>query len=185
VWLDKEKTSPYHFYQYWLNASDEDAIKFLNYFSALDSGAIADITADHSKAPQNRIAQKALATELCTLVHGDTETEKAIQASEVLFKKSFKDVSSDMLEEIFQDVPATEISKSDLQSGIALPEILTISEASKSKGQARKLIEGGGVYLNNERANDPKTVITLSDFVDEKVLVLRSGKKNYYLLKAN
>ena len=89
-----------------------------------------------------------------------------------------------MLASIFQDVPTTELNKSSLKDGINLPELLTLCEASKSKGQARKLVEGGGVYINNERANDPKNLVTLADFVDEKVLVLRSGKKNYYLLKA-
>lgn len=181
IWLDGSKTSPYHFYQYWLNAADEDIEKFMKLFSFKPIEEINEIIIEHSKKPEQRLAQKTLAAELTTLLHGEKETLAALDASNVLFSKDIKNANSETLLQVFKDVPSIEISSSQL--GLGLVELLVLAKTSASNGEARRSIEAGGIYVNDERRNDPKTKINATDFIENKVLILRSGKKNYYLVK--
>ena len=179
IWLDGEKTSPYHFFQYWLNAADEDIEKFLKLFSFKSLEEINEILNEHKKKPEQRLAQKSLATELCNLLHGEKETSAALDASSVLFSKDIKNKDSATLLKVFKDVPSIEIESPEL----SLIELLVMTKACNSNGEARRLIEAGGIYVNDEKRNDSKSKISSSDFIDNKVLILRSGKKNYYLAK--
>ncbi len=183
VWLSAERTSPYHFYQYWLNTSDEDVITYLKLFTELDDATLAELEKKQSEAPGERDAQKTLARALCNLVHGKAQSEQAIQASAILFGASMNSIPSETLLDIFREVPSVSIDENLFASGMALPDLLVSAKVCSSKGAARRLIEGGGLYLNNERRSDAKESITNTDFIEEKVLVIRSGKKNYFLVQ--
>ena len=134
----------------------------------------------HKKNPEKRIAQKELAQELTKLLHGEEETLSAVSASDVLFNKNIKEASSSDLMVIFKDVPHVSIKKSELSS---LQEILVKAEAAKSNSEARRKVEAGSIYLNDEKQSDFKKEITPDEFIEGKVLIIRSGKKNYYLVK--
>ena len=183
IWLEGSKTSPYHFYQYWLNSADGDIEKFLNLFSFKSNQEIKDLISTHKSSPEQRSAQKELATELTKLLHGEKETSAAIDASSILFSKDLKSASSDTLLKTFHDVPSIELSPEQVSNGFGLVELLVQVNACKSNGEARRLIEAGGIYINDERNNDSKSKITANDFIDNQVLLIRSGKKNYYLAK--
>ncbi len=183
VWLDPKRTSPYRFYQYWLNTTDADVITYLKLFTEIDDKELAAYTDAISTAPQERLGQKELASQLTTLVHGADECVRAQNAAKVLFGESFENLDSATLSDIFSDVPSTEISKQDAASGIALQDLLTSSGLASSKGAARRLIEGGGVYVNNKRVEDFRQVVSIDQFVEEAVLVLRSGKKKFHLIR--
>jgi tyrosyl-tRNA synthetase len=183
VWLDSEKTSPYEFYQFWYNTSDSDISVYLNLFSDFDDAEIADLLAQTESAPEKRVAQTALASQLCELVHGTDGKQKAEAASSLLFGGSLDDVDSNTLLSVFKDVPSKTITRSEFEQKNAILDILVISEAAESKSAARRLVEGGGIYVNNERVSDSKSTISIDKFIDGSVLLLRSGKKKYYLLK--
>ena len=179
VWLDANKTSPYKFYQYWLNTADADVIRYLELFTEVDDKELDSLTTAVKNQPQHREAQKKLASELTILVHGQKETDAAIQASSVLFGGSLENIDSKTLSDIFSDVPSVSITKQDIN----IIDLLITSGLAKSKSEARRSIEAGGIYVNNERCNDLDTNITSKHFIDQQVLVLRSGKKNYRLVK--
>ena len=181
VWLDPARTSPYAFYQYLLNTPDADAGKFLRRLTLIEEAEIAELEAAGLHDPESRVPQRRLAADVTEWIHGPAETERAIQASEILFSGDWTTASSETLEMIFSDVPSTAIAPSSLEQGMALPELLVHVGASDSKGAARRAIEGGGIYINNVRLSDPKGTVSRNDFIDGKVLVVRSGKKNYYL----
>ncbi len=183
VWLSAEKTSPYEFYQYWLNTSDEDVLKYLKLFTSISNDALSELEQRHANNPGQREAQKTLAQSLCDLVHGENQTQQAIQASSVLFGASMSSIPSSTLLDIFRDVPSVALPPNLFSSGMNIQELLVKVEVAKSKGAARRLIESGGLYVNNERRNDFQENITASDFIDNQVLVIRSGKKNYFLVR--
>ena len=184
VWLDKELTSPYRFYQFWLNSLDADVIKYLQYFTWLTQAEIAGLEDSLKNRPEERVAQRKLAEEITRMVHGETELEKAIRASQVLFGGGIEGIPLRDLMEIFEDVPSVEIPKHEFQSpGMQLPDIMTAAEAAKSKGEARRLVKGGGVYVNNIRVNDTDILIKPEDFIEGRALLIRKGKKSYYLVK--
>ena len=183
VWLDAQKTPPYSFYQYWVNTADADAMQYLRLFTAADDAQLASLESAITEKPECRAAQLYLAKELTTLIHGHAETERAIQASKILFGEKFTDVDSKTLLAVFNDVPSTAVSPQNISEGMVLQDLLVQCGIATSKGAARRSIDGGGVYINNERATDPNTAITESSFVDGSVLVLRSGKKNYHLVR--
>jgi len=183
VWLDPKKTSPYQFYQFWFNTSDDDVINYLNLFSGLELLDINELALSVKKNPDSRAAQKALAEDLATLVHGETETKKATQASSVLFGDSIENVDAKTLLDIFKDVPSKELSNEQLKNGLNIVDLVLATELVKSKSEVRRLIEGGGIYLNNNRVDDVKQVVFLKDAIEGSVLILRTGKKNYCLLK--
>ena len=183
VWLSPAKTSAYQFYQFWLNTSDEDVTRYLQLFTTFEGSELAALVDALQTQPQERLAQRTLAGTLTELVHGKSETERAVQASNILFGASFADVSSETLQQIFSDVPSLTLPRAEALQGIALQELLVRAGAAQSKGAAKRLIEGGGVYVNNEKVKDAQEKIELSRFVDGSVLVARSGKKNHYLVR--
>jgi tyrosyl-tRNA synthetase len=182
VWLDPELTSPYRFYQFWLNTDDRDAVPYLKFFTWLSQEEIADLEESVRTEPEKRRAQRELARHVTALVHGETELEKALRASEVLFGKEISGLTVQEIIDIFADVPSTELAKSKLD-GLTLTDALVLSGLAPSKGEARRLVKGGGVALNNRRATDPRQTISDSDLIDGQVLVLRKGAKNYHLLR--
>lgn len=183
VWLDSEKTSPYEFYQYWLSTEDADVEKFLKYFTFLSIEEISILIAEHRIQPEKRIAQKRLAQELTILVHNQEELEKAEGASSALFGGDLKALSVNALELAFASAPA-KILQPDF-SEIAITDLMVFLGASKSKGDARRLIEGGGCQLNGERIDSPSKTVTKENLLHNLLLVVRTGKKNYFLARAS
>jgi tyrosyl-tRNA synthetase len=184
VWLDAKLTSPYRFYQFWLNTDDRDAISYLKFFTWLSKEEIDELEQSIKTAPEKREAQRRLAREVTTMLHGETEIEKAVRASEVLFGKEISDLTVEQIVDIFADVPSTEIAKSQIEGdGFTLGDALVLAGLAPSKGEAKRLVQGGGVAVNNVRADDPRKSISVSDFIDGQVLVLRKGAKHYHLIR--
>lgn len=184
IWLSSEKTSPYNFYQYWYNTTDEDIIKYILIFTPCEGKELEELKDSLKTQPEKRQAQQYIASYLTTLVHGEGETKKAQQASRILFGEKFENIDAQTLREIFAEVPSTSLASNEVSTGnLTLADLLVRCSVSKSKGEARRLIEGGGVYLNNEKNTNPNEQINLNNFISNSVLVIRSGKKNYHLLQ--
>ena len=183
VWLDAERTSPYRFYQYWLNTDDRDVMTYLKYFTWLDEREIAELAVDHQSAPQQRQAHRRLAHEVTRMVHGATAVERAQASSRILFGAEIDDLGSDEILEIFGEVPSTELIPEALAGeGLPLTELMVTSGLSPSKGAAKRLIRDGGVYVNNRRVGDERRSLGPDDFLGGSVLVLRKGQKHYHLV---
>jgi tyrosyl-tRNA synthetase len=182
VWLDAELTSPYKFHQFWLNVPDLDAIKLLKVLTFAKSEEIAALELSMQQDPAKREAQKFLADSLCTLVHGSAATEDAKRCASVLFGGSFEGLSDAQLLDIFSEAPTTEIKRAD----IAAMDIVSLigSTVASSKGEGRRLIQGGGIYIDNERVADPTAQVSSTKLLTKGFIILRSGKKNYHLVKA-
>jgi tyrosyl-tRNA synthetase len=184
VWLDANLTSPYRFYQFWLNTDDRDVITYLKFFTWLSKTDIDELEQSMKTAPEKREAQRRLAREVTAMLHGETELEKAVRASEVLFGREISGLSVSEILDIFADVPSTEIDKSKLAAdGFTLADALVVAGLVPSKGEAKRLVQGGGVAINNLRADDARKSISAADFIDGQVLVLRKGAKHYHLIR--
>jgi len=184
VWLSAERTSPYRFYQFWYNTDDRDAVNYLKFFTWLDARTISELEAAVNEKPEQREAQKRLAREMTRIVHDETALEKAEQASQVLFGGEVAGLTGAEVADIFADVPSGEISGEKLKGdGLPLAELLVATGTIASKGEARRAIEGGGIYLNNRRVSDLTVRATASDIIDGRFLVLRHGRKNYRLVR--
>ncbi len=183
VWLDPELTSPYHFYQYWIQTTDQDVEKLLKYFSFLSLEEIAAICEEHLKSPENRLAQIRLATEVTRLIHGDAGLQKAQLATDIFFGKPIQGLSDADLLAVFANVPSYTFPRQQIAEGIALVDASVAAGAYSSKGEARRMITGGGLYVNNNRVTDEKMILTSEHFVGESSIVLRKGKKDYFLLR--
>ncbi|MFH0756427.1 MAG: tyrosine--tRNA ligase [Bacteroidota bacterium] len=186
VWLDPARTSPYKFYQFWLNVSDEDAEKYLKIFTMLDRQEIEALVAEHGKVPDARVMQKKLAEEVTVMVHSREEYEMAVEASGILFGKgtseSLSAIREDVFLAVFEGVPQFEISQTDLNKDVL--EILAVKTAVfSSKGEARRLISGGGVSINKQKVSGPEQEVSAGDFIKGKYLLVQKGKKNYYLIR--
>jgi tyrosyl-tRNA synthetase len=185
VWLDPARTSVYKFYQYWIRTDDRDAVRYLKYFTFLNQDEIADLDRQHIANPSARAAHKALAKAVTDLVHGPDATNEAIRASEILFGGDLAGISESTFNEIVGEVPTKGIGKAELDgAGKPLVELLVHSGLCPSKGQARKDIEGGGVYLNNLREANNQRGVTANDLLFGQHLLLRKGKRNYVVLTA-
>lgn len=189
VWLDPKKTSPYKFYQFWLNASDEDAAKYIRTFTLLPKEEIEKLEAEHTQVPHLRILQKALAKDVTVRVHSEAGYEAAVEASEILFGKgtteSLKKLSQEDFLSVFEGVPQFGISKDKLQSGINIVELLAAETAVfPSKGETRKMIQSGGVSLNKEKVESAEQHITAEQLINDRFLLVQKGKKNYFLIQA-
>jgi len=182
IWLSPDKTSPYAFYQYWLNSDDDSVERLLKLFSWRPLDEIQDICDEHSKEPGRRAGQKALAQDITRWVHGDLALARALAASRVMFGGSLEDLQDDDLRPLLQDVPTSTIPKATLEAGVELTQLLCSAALAKSKGEARRLVQGGGVYLNNIRVAEPSRSVTTTDLGTETMLVLRSGKKKYHII---
>lgn len=180
VWLDAEKTTPYEFYQFWINTDDRDVVKFLKYFTFLSLDEIAKIEEEFLKAPETRSAQKILAKEVTTLVHGEKAYEQAVHISEALFSGEIKGLSSEEIKQGFKGVPTYKVSPED---SLSLVELLVQSKIEASKRQAREDVQNGAIYINGERIQDLAYELSESDQLDKQFIVVRRGKKKYFLLE--
>lgn len=184
VWLDAKLTSPYRFYQFWLNTDDREVVAYLKFFTWLSQEEIAALEESLRTEPEKRKAQRELARHVTAMLHGEAELEKAVRASEVLFGKEISGLSVAEILEIFADVPSTEIDKSKLDGdGFSLGDALVLAGLAPSKGEAKRLVQGGGVAVNNVRADDARKSISTSEFIDGQVLVLRKGAKHYHVIR--
>jgi tyrosyl-tRNA synthetase len=186
VWLDPARTTPYKFYQFWLNVTDEDAEKYLKIFTMLEKPEIEALVTEHTEAPHTRVMQKKLAEELTVMVHSREEYDMAVEASGILFGKgtteSLTRIREDVFLSVFEGVPQFEIPSSDLDKDVL--ELLAVETAVfASKGEARRMVSGGGVSINKQKISGPEQRITASDFINNKYLLVQKGKKNYYLIR--
>ena len=187
IWLDPEKTSPYAFYQFWLNCSDEDSKKYIRIFTLFSQTEIEALELEHEQAPHLRALQKALARDLTFRVHGEAEYNQAVQASEILFGKgtteTLRQLDEKTLLGVFEGVPQSEISRSELQAGIGMVDFLSEKTGIfPSKGEARRMLKDGGVQVNKEKALEESTV-TSSYLLNNHYILAQKGKKNYFLVK--
>jgi len=190
VWLDPEKTSPYHFYQFWLNVSDEDAAKYIKIFTLLDRVTIEELTEAHSDAPHERILQKRLAEEMTVMVHSRDDYEAAVEASQILFGKgtteSLKRMNESTFLSVFEGVPVFDISMEVIGKGVSAADLCAEHSAVfASKGELRRLVQGGGMSINKVRIDNPDMVIGADMLLNNKYLLVQKGKKNYYLLRVS
>ena len=184
IWLSANKTSPYQFYQYWINVADEDASKCLRFLTELDEEEVAELDKVRLERPHERDSQKRLAEEVTRLIHGSNGLETAQRATEVFFGAEIAGWSDQLLNTVFADVPSCELPRSKLMGdGLPLIEALLETGLSKSKSEARRTIQQGGAYVNNRRIEDVAYVLTTDDLASESVIVLRSGKKKFALLR--
>jgi tyrosyl-tRNA synthetase len=185
VWLDANLTSPYRFYQFWFNTDDRDVVKYLKFFTMLNRQEIATLEALTASAPEKREAQKRLAEEVTLMVHGEYNLRKAIQASQVLFGGEIADLSTSEVLDIFADVPSSDIPRASFAGdGMPLVDLVIACGFAPSKGAARRLIEAGGIYVNNRRVADVQAAIDLSALIEGQYLVLRKGAREYHLVRA-
>lgn len=189
VWLDPKRTSPYKFYQFWLNVSDEDAAKYIKIFTDLTQEEIAKLEEEQAADPGLRPLQKRLAKEITTMVHTAADYEMAVEASQILFSNKANDIlhkiDESTLLSVFEGVPQFEISKAKLEEGIPAISLLTDEAAVfPSKGEMKKMTQGGGVSINKEKLTDQNATISTADLLNGKYILAQRGKKNYYLLIA-
>jgi tyrosyl-tRNA synthetase len=187
VWLDRKYTSPYKFFQFWLNVSDADAEKYIKIFTAIGKDEIDALVAEHAQAPHLRLLQKRLAREVTVMVHSEEDYQAAIDASNILFGNSTSDALKKLDEEtllaVFDGVPQFKITHSSLAEGVKAIDLLTdLAAVFPSKGEMRKLVQSGGVNVNKEKLEDQDEVIAESKLLNNKYLLVQKGKKNYFLL---
>ena len=189
VWLDRRYTSPYKFYQFWLNVSDDDAAKYIKIFTSLSQEEISAIEKEQAEAPHLRPLQKRLAKEVTIMVHSEEDYNAAVEASNILFgnatSDTLKKIDEETLISVFEGVPQFEISRDELSAGIKAVDLCTEKAAVfTSKGEMRKLVQSGGVSINKEKLADQDTTINTESLLNDKYLLIQRGKKNYYLLIA-
>ena len=184
VWLAPERTSPYEFYQYWYRVDDADAGKCLRFLTELEKEEIESLDAQREADPQARASQQALAEHLTRMVHGKSGLEIAERAKQIFFGGEISDATDEQLSAILGDVPSQEVAKAELEGdGLAILDAFVTSGLAKSKGEARRTVQQGGAYVNNQRCEDIERRLTTADLASETVMVLRSGRKKYALLK--
>ncbi len=188
IWLDATKTSPYTFYQFWLNTADADAERFLKVFTFLTEKEISDLAQQHAGNEHQRILQKKLAEELTSFVHSREDYEFAVKASSILFSNDtaeiLKGLNEEQLLQVMEGVPTVEIEKGKLND-LDLISLLTETKILPSKGEAKKMLSGGGIFINKEKANAGEEKINATQLLNGKYLLIQKGKKNYYLVIAN
>ncbi|WP_088013478.1 tyrosine--tRNA ligase [Gottfriedia acidiceleris] len=178
VWLDPDKTTPYEFYQFWINTDDRDVVKYLKYFTFLTKEEILELEKQFNEAPEQRVAQKALAAEVTKLVHGEEALDQAIKITEALFSGSVKELTAAEIKQGFKDVPSFNLSEAEK----GLVDLLVEAKISPSKRQAREDVQNGAVYVNGDRIQDVATVLTKQDAIEEQFIIIRRGKKKYHLV---
>jgi tyrosyl-tRNA synthetase len=183
VWLDADLTSPFRFYQYWINVDDADAVRYLKFFSLLPMEVIADLEAAVAAEPYKRAAQRALAEDVTRRLHGETGLAAAERATRALFSGDISGLGAEEIADVFADIPSLEVSAEALGGeGTAVVDLLVESGLASSKGDARRSIEGGGVYVNSVRVEDTAVRVTMGDTIEGRFILLRKGKKNYHLV---
>jgi len=185
VWLDPKYTSPYKFFQFWINVSDQDAEKYIKIFTLLSKDKIDEVISAHREAPHQRLLQKTLAREVTTVVHSEEDFLAALEASEILFGKapaaSIGNIREDMFLSVFEGVPNFELDQAN--AGTSIMDILSLhTSVFSSKGELRRMVQGGGLMINKEKVADPEDQLDRDDFINGKYLIVQKGKKNYFLI---
>lgn len=188
VWLDPEKTTPYQFYQFWLNVSDEDASKYIKIFTTLDRSTIEKLTSSHNENPQERILQKRLAEEVTVMVHSQEDYDGALEASQILFGKGTTDSLRKMTEttflSVFEGVPVFDLKKEIISSGVSVTDLCALhTQVVPSKGELRRLVHGGGLSINKEKIDNAEMIIETDLLLNGKYLLIQKGKKTYSLIR--
>jgi len=184
IWLDAEKTSPYRYYQFWLNQGDAEAVDYLKYFTWLERDEIEDLAQKTAERPERREAQRALAEAMTRITHGETSLDRALKASSVLFGGDMAGLDSADIQDIFADVPSSDVARSRVEgAGVGIVDLLDELQVTRSKGEARRLVKNGGIYVNNVKVEGEASSVALSDAIDGKFIVLRRGKKSYHLVR--
>jgi tyrosyl-tRNA synthetase len=183
IWLDPARTSPYKFYQFWINQPDADTLRWLRAFTFLTYAEIEDLERELNQQPERRVAQRRLAEEVTRFVHGDTALQEAIRASHAMFGGPISGLDDATLEDVFSEVPSVELPRAALSGDHLLVDVLVEHGVFKSKGEARRLIQNGGLYLNNERVSAEDVKLTPASLCGSRIAVVRTGKKNYHLLR--
>ncbi|MEN9444156.1 MAG: hypothetical protein RIS47_1046 [Bacteroidota bacterium] len=187
IWLDAEKTSPYKFYQFWLNVTDDDAAKYIRIFTMLGQEDVEKMIAEHQTAPHLRLLQKALAQEITVMVHSQEAYDAAVAASDILFGKGTQaelaQLSPATFADLFEGVPQFEVAKDLITNGVNLTDLLSVhTEIFSSKGECRKMAKAGGLSLNQEKADDSEATVSSVSLIRDQYILVRKGKKNYYLI---
>ncbi len=185
IWLDPNLTSPFRFYQFWFNTDDRDVVRYLKFFTLLEQAEIAELEASIESAPEKREAQRRLGEEVTHMVHGEAHLQRALLATRVLFGGEIAGLSAGDVLDIFADVPSHELPRTSFEgAGLPLVEAVVACGIAPSKGAARRLIESGGINVNNRRVTDTQTTLDLSTLIEGQCLVLRKGAKDYHLARA-
>lgn len=183
IWLDPELTSPYKFYQFWFNTDDKDVEKYLKMFTFLQIEEIKEIIIKHNNKPEKRIAQTKLAEEITALVHGENALQSVRIVSSALFSNDFYNIGEKEFKDIFNDIPSKEFNIKLIENGMDIIDLIVLCNICKSKTEAKKLISGGGIEINNKKIVDPEIRVHRNDLILNKYLLIRRGKKNFYLIK--
>jgi tyrosyl-tRNA synthetase len=184
VWLDPELTSPFRFYQFWLNTDDRDVATYLKYFTFLSRGDVEALEAELLEAPEKRVAQRTLAREVTRIIHGQDAVVRAEHASGLLFGEPITDLDVDDIVAVFDDVPSTGIARSSFAgTGMAIADLLVATKIAPSKSEAMRLVRGGGVYVNNRRVGDERARYTANEAIAGRMFVLRKGARQYHLVR--
>ncbi len=189
VWLDPERTSPYSFYQFWLNVSDDDAIKYIKIFTILDKDTIENLVKEHQEAPHMRFLQKKLAEEITIMVHSKEALDSAIEASTILFGKATSDALKKLDEQtflaVFEGVPMFEVNRADIDAGVNIVDLLAEKTAIfPSKGELRRTVQGNGLSVNKEKYTNADGIINAEYLIQDKYILIQKGKKNYFIIIA-
>jgi len=188
VWLDPERTTPYHFYQFWLNVSDEDAAKYIKIFTLLEKDEIENLVSEHNKSPHERLLQKRLAEEVTVMVHSRDDLNAAIEASQILFGKgttdSLRRMNENMFISVFEGVPSFDIQGEIIEGGVTFAELCVVhTQIFASRGELKRMTEGGGVSLNKVKVENPEMIIEEEQLLNKKYLLVQKGKKNYFIIR--
>jgi tyrosyl-tRNA synthetase len=183
IWLDPARTSPFRFYQFWLNADDRDVISYLRYFTFLERERIEEYEIQVRSAPEERAAQRALARIVTTQVHGMEEAGRAEQASRVLFGEDIRTLKVEDVLAVFDDVPSTSVLSVDVGAGVSVVDLFTQVGLASSKSEAKRLAQSGGLYVNNRRISDTQARLTIDDAIEGRLFLLRKGAKQNHLVR--
>ncbi|HBH84480.1 MAG: tyrosine--tRNA ligase [Bacteroidetes bacterium GWE2_41_25] len=188
VWLDPEKTTPYQFYQFWLNVSDEDAARYIKIFTILGMDEIEGIINEHNKAPHERLLQRRLAEEVTVMVHSRNDYEGAVEASQILFGKgtteSLRKMNENTFLSVFEGVPVFDVKKEVIDKGVSISDLCAEhSQVFASKGELRRLVQGGGLSINKEKVENAEILLGQGSLLNNKYLLIQKGKKNYFLIR--
>lgn len=190
IWLDPDRTSPYHFYQFWLNVADDDAVNYIRIFTFLSREEIGELIENHLTSPHERILQRKLAEEVTRMVHSREALEMAIEASQILFGKGTHESLASLDERtflaVFEGVPMFDIDQNLLAAGVPLIDLLAVhTSVFPSKGEARRMLQGGGISMNKEKISEAEMTVTDANLIRNRFLLIQKGKKQYYLIRGN
>jgi tyrosyl-tRNA synthetase len=185
VWLDPDRTSPFRFFQFWLNAEDRDVITYLKFFTFKSREEIGELESETAEHPERRVAQRELARDVTAMVHGAEQVARAERAAAVLFGGSLADATVDDILTVFDDAPSISIPSSSLENGIGAADLAVRAGLAASKGEAGRLIKQGGLYVNDRRLTEERGHVTMADAIGRSVIVLRKGQRERRIIRVN